>query len=645
MTTIRLALNELRRVTSGRMPLLVTVALLLVPLFYGASYLVSDDQADAKVHKLPAALVVADQGTTQDGQQVNVGKDIASALGDSAAFDWTPTDAADAADGLRSGQYSFALTLPKQFSTALTGKQHDQQTNLLQLKTNNAQNYLGPAIARQVSSAVRDAVAQTVGEGAANRLSIGFSGSAGRLADAGATAKQLADGASTLRDDAVQNSNSIGKLNKTQQKVTQSNQQLAGDSADLSNGLNDARDQANALPDQATQLATDSKKTADKSASTVGAGNQLAGAANKLDGTMSHMSGRLKKELRGKVSKRELNKVAGIVDDAKSPVTDAKQTVRKTNGQLGSLADAAKQSSSEANKVSSTAAGVAKPVSNAAKSARKMTEQAGKAQQAAKGAGDTSSKLVGSSTQLRNHVGSVAGSAGKIQQQLTTTPVSGHKADDKPVQVQSTGAAKASSHNAGLAPFFLALAMWVGVFALYLFLRPLSARALAARTPAWRVALAGWLPAALLAMVQAVLVYVTVVLSLGITPSRPILAGVFLMGTGLAFTALLHGLGALFGTGGRIAWLALMVLQLFTTPGALPAQTLPGPLHALNSVLPMGYAADGVRQLCYAGTLTATLTDVLVLAGWAVVGLALGTLAGRTKRVWTAARIRPELAV
>ena len=57
-----------------------------------------------------------------------------------------------------------------------------------------------------------------------------------------------------------------------------------------------------------------------------------------------------------------------------------------------------------------------------------------------------------------------------------------------PVTVQNSLQATAGSYGAGLAPFFLSLALWIGAYVLFLLVRPLSPRALAARSVAFRVA-------------------------------------------------------------------------------------------------------------------------------------------------------------
>lgn len=67
-----------------------------------------------------------------------------------------------------------------------------------------------------------------------------------------------------------------------------------------------------------------------------------------------------------------------------------------------------------------------------------------------------------------------------------------------PVQVETSAVTSAGTYGAGLAPFFVSLAAWIGMYALFLILKPVSARAMTAlRTPV-KVAVAGWLTPTLL---------------------------------------------------------------------------------------------------------------------------------------------------
>jgi len=132
---------------------------------------------------------------------------------------------------------------------------------------------------------------------------------------------------------------------------------------------------------------------------------------------------------------------------------------------------------------------------------------------------------------------------------------------------------------------------------------------------------------------------------IGIDAAHPWLALAFMVVTALTFTAVVHGLNAYLGPAGRFVALILLVLQLTTAGGTFPWQTTPDPLHPLHVLLPLSYVVDGLRHLLYGGTLTGLWTALAVLAAYLVGGLALAALAGRRQRVWSGARLQPELVL
>ncbi len=177
------------------------------------------------------------------------------------------------------------------------------------------------------------------------------------------------------------------------------------------------------------------------------------------------------------------------------------------------------------------------------------------------------------------------------------------KAIGDPVAVRGLSQTKAATYGAGLAPFFLGLATWIGAFVLFLLLRPLSRRALAAGQSALRVALGGWLPGALLGVVQVLVMFSVVRFVVDIEPSNPFGTFGFLVLMSLTFVAILHALNAAFGAVGKFLGLILLILQLVSAGGTFPWQTIPVPLYPLHYGLPMGYAVDGLRHLMYGGDL------------------------------------------
>ncbi|AIY02861.1 hypothetical protein ART_3262 [Arthrobacter sp. PAMC 25486] len=163
--------------------------------------------------------------------------------------------------------------------------------------------------------------------------------------------------------------------------------------------------------------------------------------------------------------------------------------------------------------------------------------------------------------------------------------------------------AQAANYGAGLAPFFLVLALWIGAFMLVQVVRPLTVRALASNAPSGKIALGGWLPFAAVATAQALLLYAVVKFGLGLEPSHPWLTLGLLLLASLAFTALIQEVVALLGMPGKLVVLILLVLQLDSSGGTVPWQTTPEPLHIMHQILPMGHVVEGLRHLIYGADL------------------------------------------
>ena len=89
--------TELRRFRRGLLPKLAVVAMLAIPLLYGALYLWAYWDPTGNLDRLPVALVNADAGATRDGEPLRAGDDVVDELLDSEALDWRQVDADQAA--------------------------------------------------------------------------------------------------------------------------------------------------------------------------------------------------------------------------------------------------------------------------------------------------------------------------------------------------------------------------------------------------------------------------------------------------------------------------------------------------------------------------------------------------------------------
>ncbi|MFD2491787.1 YhgE/Pip domain-containing protein [Amycolatopsis jiangsuensis] len=631
MNAFRIARNELRRLSTGGLPKLALAALVLVPLLYASFYLYANYDPYGRLDKLPAAVFTEDAGAKDSsGAERNVGREVTGELLDSGTFQWHEVSEKDARDGVRDDRYSFAIGIPRDFSAALlsSGNFTPQQATIT-LTTNDANNYLSGTIAKQVADQVRKTIAEKVGSEAADRFLVGFSTIYGKISEATDGAEQLADGAATLQTG--------------QHQLADGASRLADGSGTLATGLGTLKSSTAELPSQTRKLADGAGQVADGNQKVADAASLAASASadlqSRLDGYRSQLSTQLHD---AGLSEAQVEDILNRLDTLRSPVDQANGKIQSANGDVQKLASGARQVSDGAQQLASAAPQLSSGIAQASDGANQLRDGAAKLDDGEKTAVTGTDQLASGASQLRDGL-----SSGLSQipnpDDPTRTATANTIAD--PVAVTSNGVASAGTYGAGLAPFFIALATWIGAFVLFLLIRPLSTRALTAGASPLRVALGGWLSSAVLGLAQVVVLFAAVTWLVGIHVAHPLGAIGFAFLVSLAFTSVVHALNAFFGAVGKFLGLVLLVLQLVSAGGTFPWQTIPDALYPLHVVLPMGYAIDGFRHLLYSGASLQILGDVGVLLAYLVGGILLSTLAARKHRVWSVSALKPELSL
>lgn len=645
MTSLRIALTELRRITGGRMPLIATIAMVLVPTLYGGFYLYANNDPYSRLKNVPAALVVADRGAEDvDGKPVRAGADVADELISSNSFDWRMVSAGEARDGVRDGTYDFALTIPRDFSAALTSSaRFEPRQARIEMTTNDANSYLSTTIANTVTGNVRDALATRVSREAAANFLLGIAQIRGSLVEA-------ADGADRLAAAAGKAQRGAGRIAAGARGLEQGAGRLQDGAGALASGLRTLQERTAQLPGQARALAKGSRQVADGDAKISAVGRRAArlsaGVVDSYAGARSRLAALMDAQQLTAGQQRQL---LALFDRAGTPIRDANTEIQRTAQQLDRLAVGADRvADGNALLARSSPAlvdGIVRAADGAAQLGSGGTRLADGSAQLADGASrlDTGlGRLRDGAAELRDGLRS---GVSQIPATDARTRARVAKTIGDPVRVGSLSQASAGSYGAGLAPFFLSLAAWIGGYVMFLLIRPLSKRAMSANQTPLRVAFGGWLAPALLGAVQMAVLFTVVVVGLRIVPSHLPGTLAFLVLVSATFVAIVHALNAWFGAPGQFLGLVLMVLQLVTAGGTFPWQTIPGPLYPLHYVLPMSYSVQGLRQMMYGGLDAIVLRDVAVLVAYLLVALALSSVAARRQRVWTPERIKPELVL
>ncbi|MGW3291887.1 YhgE/Pip family protein [Streptomyces sp. NPDC001002] len=694
MRSPRLAALELRRFGRGKLPRAALVALLVLPLLYGALYLWSFWDPYGRLDRIPVALVNDDKGASADGKKVSAGADITEGLRESDVFDWHEVSADEARAGVEDGTYYLSLTMPADLSRRIASSAGDSpETGALQVRTNDANNYIVGQISRTVFGEVREAASTKASRSFLDKIFISFSDIHGQTVKAADGADQLKGGigkaekgSQDLADGLKDAKDGSGRLSKGLKKLDQGAGDLADGSARVAAGTRTLADKVNGVDAKVAPFLKDNEKTIGDTAQLVADSSKAVranlgtlvkaapiaakGAHTAADTLDDVYQARCVHPVLPDAACSDLKKakdaaaqVATVADDLNTLIGDQDGDLKKLDKNLATLQKQAQALADRAPHLSEDLAGAVAKINKlndgaakVAAGAKKLNKGLGTASSGATdldaGVGKLSTgaeDLSGGMYKLVDGSGKLAGGlhdgAGQIpdydeQDRDARTDV---MAD--PVQLVSKDMHKAPNYGTGFAPYFIPLSLWVGAMVAYMLIAPMNRRALAAGASAWRIALAGWLPVVAIGVLQTVALMSVLHWAIGLEMVRAAGTVGFLFLVTACFAALVQWLNARFGAAGRILVLALLMLQLTSAGGTYPVQTSPDFFNALHPFLPMSYIVEALRRLITGGGLGPVWHACVVLVAFTAGALALTAVSARRRQVWTLDRLHPELSL
>jgi len=606
---------EFRRLTANPMSIVALVALMCVPVLYGGLYLWANQNPYANLDRIPAAIVVDDTGATVGGKDVSYGDDVAKQLIADGSFQWHRVEQGSAARGVDDSKYDFSITFPKDFSTALASASGtNPHRAIVTLTTNDTNSYLASTIGTQAAEKIRTAIVQQVNEEAAKQFLVGLADIRSQLVTAVGGADKLVDGSANAQSGAS--------------LLADGTAQLASGSQELSGKLGQLAAGAQQVSDGAAQVAAGNRALATQA-------NQAGAAAAQLAAEAPATGQQLIQELQAR------GVDSSVIAQVQASLASIDTTVQSGNSRIQSAVGQIDQLSAGADQVAGGASQVASGSQQAADGASQLASGAATAASGSAQLRDGLTSLHAGTAQLRDGlqtgVDRIPDNSPDLQQKQASTIAD-------PVDLKNDSITSAGTYGAGLAPFFVSLAAWIGIYALFLIVKPVSRRAITALHSPVKITLAGWLTPGLLGAVQMIGLFAIVSGALGFRIDNPL--GMYaLMGlASVTFAAIILALNVWLGSVGQFLGLVLMVMQLVTAGGTFPWQTLPGPLAALHNVLPMSYAVDGIRQLMYGGNPATAWSDAGVLALWMLGALLISAIGvTRMTHFRTLRDLRPSL--
>ncbi|MFH9721650.1 YhgE/Pip family protein [Streptomyces sp. NPDC017254] len=695
MRSPKLAALELKRFGRGKLPRAALVAILLLPLLYGALYLYSFWDPYSRLDKIPVALVNEDRGATADGKKINAGDDLTKGLLESNTFAWHRVSDAEARKGVEDGTYYLSLTMPGDFSSRIASSSGaSPETGALRVRTNDANNYIVGQISRTVFSEVRTAASTKSSRTFLDKIFISFSDIHDATAKAAKGADDLKQGVDKAKKGSKDLSNGLkdaktgsGDLAAGLKKLDKGAKDLESGSRKVANGTQSLADKVNGTADKVRPyLANNGKSIRDTarlvSDSATAVRHNLddlvrraplvRSAAHKADDGLAAIH-REECELKPEADARicaKLKEASVTADDVATIADDVHELTKGNTDDLKTLDARLAKLTRQADELAARAPHLDEDVEDAIRKINALNTGAKKVAAGAdklhtgiteaktgsvnldtgvgklkKGAGD----LDGGLFKLADGSGQLAGG---LHDGVERIPDYDERDRDRrtevmadPVQLASQSLHKAPNYGTGFAPYFIPLSLWVGAMVAYMIIQPLNRRALAAGGSAWRIALAGWLPVAAIGVLQVAALMSVLHWGLGLQMDRAAGTVGFLALVTCCFAAIIQWLNARFGAAGRILVLAVLMLQLTSAGGTYPVQTSPGFFNAVHPFLPMSYVVEALRRLITGGGIGPVWQACAVLTAFTVGALALTAVSARRKQVWTLDRLHPELSL
>jgi putative membrane protein len=624
--------SEIKRFGRSRMTRVAIVVLMLLPLVYGALYLWAFWDPFGHVNKLPVALVNSDRGAVVSGQQFNAGTEIAKSLTADGSLDWHVVSPEEAHNGVEHGKYYFMVELPPDFSAAIASPVTGQpkKANLIAVY-NDANNYISTSIGRTAIGQVLNAVSSRISGQAVNQmLSV--------VVSSGSGIKQAADGAARLADGASQLATGLDTARAGSASLATGAQQL-------SDGINSATEPLLAVSKAVSVIGANTDQLQQGATALQQADDQIGGIAGAQDAAATSLSAVI--DQLGARQDPLANTLRGVQDqlrqhqftpEIRQRLTDARNAainmtsgLRAPGSPLGSALDqVGSKGQNLTSKLTQLRDGAQHVASGNAQLAGGIAKLDDGAQKLKSGSAELATKLSEGAKQVPNWT--------TQQKDAVADTIGG------PVRLETSHENAAPNFGTGMAPFFLTLALFFGALVLWMVLRPLQSRAIAAEVLPIRVALSSYLPAAIIAMFQAVILYGVVRFGLGMHVVHPVSMLGFMILISFAFVAATQAINALVGPAvGRVLIMALLMLQLVSAGGMYPVETTTKPFQVLHRFDPMTYGVNGLRQLILGGIDGRLWQAIVVLAGIWAAAMLVSCLSARRDQLWNLERLMPAI--
>ena len=215
---VELIVNNAKSVFANPIVTFVIIAVIILPSLYALINIEACWDPYEKTSDVPFAIANLDNGTTLEGQKLNIGNELVKELKNNTKFDWTFVTEDELRDGVNSGKYYAGIVIPKNLSkniASITGDNPKQAKleYVVNIKANPVANRLTDAGANAVYTSLNAKIVQVINLAAYEKLGELQSGLA-------SGASELSSGGSQLQAGAAQVSEGAGQVSSGASEIT-----------------------------------------------------------------------------------------------------------------------------------------------------------------------------------------------------------------------------------------------------------------------------------------------------------------------------------------------------------------------------------------------------------------------------------------
>lgn len=670
MLTLQVALTEMKRILRSRMLRVTLIVACLVPLLYGVLYLWAFWDPYRKLDKLPVAVINMDQGAMNKGVSRNIGNDLVKELKNNKVFHWQFVNSLkDAQDGLKNKKYYLAVEIPRDFTKNVLSVNGQNPTPAkLDIYNNEGKNLLATQIASRVFLELDQTLNSKINKEYLNNIFVETSNGTKKLADAATGSEKMLNGNKQLIDGSTSLSHGLGQINAGFNDLNSGLTSLHSGSDTLVAGLSQsssgnaqlAAGLTEATGPEGTKYILNSINASSTDLNNLS--NGVQGVKTGLGAVNGYLADAQAKLVAGDTAGAQydlavinniLNVSAGtgqpglaaiqnsIVDGVVSGgngghnVIDnsnaLKAGIQQLDSQLSTAAVAANQLASGSNQELAGAKQIYQGTADAQAGAKQL--QAG-VQQSQAGANQLNygQKQIDSGL---NQLYDGLKKAGSIN----TPSEKAIGVMSKPAILDNYRMFKVPNYGTGFAPYFIPLALWVGALILFFLVSLKENRLAISPLGNYPVVLGKFLTLGIIGTIQAVILSVVLQTFLGLEVAHPIEFYALNILLALCFIGIIQLFVSIGGNAGRFMAIVLLMLQLTSSAGTFPKETLPTFFQVINLYLPMTYGVAALREVISGGSGTSLAFNVVMLLAFTLVALALSMLS--TKKWFSLKDLKP----